>query len=256
MRHPEAVIADDEKQLRIYLRSRLADLWPELVICGEAENGYQALELIESRRPGIAFLDIKMPGLSGLEVARRMTADCIVVFITAYDEFAIEAFENEAVDYLLKPVADERLAKTIARLKKQLAASPPSSSGQISDTLERLLFRLKDQGDGGYLKWIKARRGEQVQLVAVDDVHYFRAEDKYTMVKTGDGEYLIKMSIRQLAGELNPEQFWRIHRSTIVRVSCVAGVHRSFSGRLLIKLKDLPESLTVSRSYAHLFKQM
>jgi len=256
MSHPRAVIADDEKQLRIYLKSKLADLWPELVIGGEAENGHEALALIESRRPDVAFLDIKMPGLSGLEVAKRLTDDCIVVFITAHDEFAIEAFENEAIDYLLKPVTDERLAKTVARLKKQLAASPSSSSGQLSATLERLIANLNNPDDPGYLKWIKARRGQQVQLVAVDDVHYFRAEDKYTMVKTGDSEYLIKMSIRQLADELDPDQFWRIHRSTIVNVSCVAGVHRSFSGGLLIKLKDFPESLTVSRSYAHLFKQM
>ncbi len=256
MSHPEAVIADDEKQLRVYLKSKLAHLWPELVISGEAENGHEALELIESRQPAIAFLDIKMPGLSGLEVAQRMTADCIIVFITAYDKFAIEAFENEAVDYLLKPVAVERLAKTVTRLRKKLAAVSRASSGQLSTTLQGLLFRLKNQGDIACLKWIKARRGEQVQLVAVDDVFFFRAEDKYTVVKAGDGEYLIKMTIRQLAEELDPEQFWRIHRSTIVNVKCVAGVQRSFGGRLIVKLKDMSESLTVSRSYAHLFKQM
>ena len=256
MTHPEAVIADDEKQLRIYLRSKLAGLWPELVISGEAENGHQALDLIETRRPGIAFLDIKMPGLSGLEVAKRMTGDCIVVFITAYDEFAIEAFENEAIDYLLKPVTDERLAKTVNRLKKQLAASPPSSPGQLTATLERLLVRLKNEEDTGFLKWIKVRHRDQVRLVAVDDVYFFKAEDKYTVVKTGDGEYLIKISIRQLTEELDPDQFSRIHRSTIVNLGSVAGVHRSFGGRLLVKLKDYPEALTVSRSYAHLFKQM
>jgi DNA-binding LytR/AlgR family response regulator len=256
MTQPEAVIADDEKQLRIYLRSKLAGLWPELVISGEAENGHQALDLIETRRPGVAFLDIKMPGLSGLEVARRMTGDCIVVFITAYDEFAIEAFENEAIDYLLKPVTDERLAKTVNRLKKQLAASPPPSSGQLTATLERLLVRLKDGEDAGYLKWIKARQGDQVRLVAVDEVYFFKAEDKYTVVKTGDGEYLIKISIRRLAEELDPDQFWRIHRSTIINLGCVAGVHRSFGGRLLVKLKNLPETLPVSKTYAHLFKQM
>ena len=256
MSHPEAVIADDEKQLRIYLSSRLADLWPELVICGEAENGHEALELIESKRPGIAFLDIKMPGISGLEVAKRLTSDCIVVFITAYDEFAIEAFENEAIDYLLKPVTDERLAKTITRLKKQLAAYPRSSAGQLPATLERLLAKLKNEDDAGYLKWIKARQGEQVQLVSVNDVYFFKAEDKYTVVKTGDSEYLIKMTIRQLAEELDPEQFWRIHRSTIVNVHAVAGVHRSFSGQLIVKLKTLSETLPVSGSYAHLFKQM
>jgi DNA-binding LytR/AlgR family response regulator len=256
MNHPEAVIADDEKQLRIYLRSKLAGLWPELVITGEAENGHQALDLIETKRPAMAFLDIKMPGLSGLEVAQRMTGDCIVVFITAYDEFAIEAFENEAIDYLLKPVTDERLAKTVRRLKKQLAASRPATSGQLSATLERVLARMKNEKDTGYLKWIKVRHGDQVRLVAVDDVYFFKAEDKYTVVQTGGGEYLIKTSIRQLTEELDPDQFWRIHRSTIVNIGSVAGVHRSFGGRLLVQFKDFPGALTVSRSYAHLFKQM
>jgi DNA-binding LytR/AlgR family response regulator len=256
MIHPEAIIADDEKQLRIYLKTKLAKLWPELVIRGEAENGQQALDLIETGRPAIAFLDIKMPGLTGLEVAKRITVDCIVVFITAYDEYAIEAFENEAIDYLLKPVTDERLARTIDRLKKQLVASLPPFSRHLTATLERLLVKMGNQEETGYLKWIKARRGNEVQLVAADDVYYFKAEDKYTAVKTRDRECLIKFSIRQLTDELDPDQFWRIHRSTVVNLNCVAGVHRSFGGRLLIKLKDLPETLPVSRTYAHLFKQM
>jgi len=256
MSRPEAVIADDEKQLRIYLRSKLANLWPELAVTGEAENGHQALDLIDTRRPGIAFLDIKMPGLSGLEVAQRITVDCIVVFITAYDEFAIEAFENEAIDYLLKPVTDERLAKTIQRLKKRLATSPPESPRQLTATLERLLVRMENKEDTGYLKWIKASLGDEVRLVAVDDVYFFKAEDKYTVVKTRDGEFLIKISIRQLTEDLDPDRFWRTHRSTIINLNCIAGVHRSFGGRLLIKLKDLPETLPVSKTYAHLFKQM
>ena len=256
MIHPEAIIADDEKQLRIYLRTKLAKLWPELVIGGEAENGQQALDLIETGRPAIAFLDIKMPGLTGLEVAKRITVDCIVVFITAYDEYAIEAFENEAIDYLLKPVTDERLVRTIKRLKKQLSASSPPFSRHLTATLERLLDKMGNNEEAGYLKWIKARRGNQVQLVAADDVYYFKAEDKYTVVKTRDRECLIKLSIRQLTEELDPDQFWRIHRSTVVNLTYVAGVHRSFGGRLLIKLKDLPETLPVSRRYAHLFKQM
>jgi DNA-binding LytR/AlgR family response regulator len=256
MSHPEALIADDEKQLRIYLKSKLASLWPELVISGEAENGIQALDLIETRKPGIAFLDIKMPGISGLEVARRITANCIVVFITAYDEFSIEAFENEAIDYLLKPVTDERLVKTIERLKKRLAASPPEPPRQLTETLERLLVRMENQDDPGHLKWIKARLGDEVRLVAVDGIYFFKAEDKYTVVKTRDSEYLIKISIRQLTEELDPDRFWRIHRSTIVNLKCVAGVHRSFGGRLLIKLKDFSETLPVSKTYAHLFKQM
>jgi len=256
MCHPEALIADDEKQLRIYLKSKLANMWPELVIMGEAENGIQALDLIETRQPGIAFLDIKMPGLSGLEVARRITGNCIVVFITAFDEFAIEAFENEAIDYLLKPVTDERLAKTIGRLKKRLAASPPDSRRQLTEALERLLVRMENKQDPGHWKWIKAGRGEEVRLVAVDDVYYFKAEDKYTVVKTRDSEYLIRISIRRLSEELDPDQFWRIHRGTIINVNVIDRINRSFAGRLTIKLEDLPETLTVSRSYSHLFKQM
>jgi len=256
MCHPEALIADDEKQLRIYLKSKLANMWPELVIMGEAENGIQALDLIETRQPGIAFLDIKMPGLSGLEVARRITGNCIVVFITAFDEFAIEAFENEAIDYLLKPVTDERLAKTIGRLKKRLAASPPDSRRQLTEALERLLVRMENKQDPGHWKWIKAGRGEEVRLVAVDDVYYFKAEDKYTVVKTRDSEYLIRISIRRLSAELDPDQFWRIHRGTIINVNFIDRINRSFAGRLTIKLEDLPETLTVSRSYSHLFKQM
>ncbi len=256
MSRPEAVIADDEKQLRIYLRSKLAKLWPELVVTGEAENGHQAVDMIQANHPGVAFLDIKMPGLSGLEVAKRITVDCIVVFITAYDEFAIEAFENEAIDYLLKPVTDERLARTIERLKKRLADSPPQSPRRLTDTIERLLATLEDREEMGYLNWIKARLGEEVRLVAADDVYFFKAEDKYTVVKTRDSEYLIKISIRQLAEELNPDQFWRIHRSSIVNLNHIAGVHRSFGGKLLIKLKDLEQTLPVSKSYSHLFKQM
>ncbi len=255
MANPEAIIADDEEQLRIHLKSKLADLWPELIICGEAENGLEALELIESCRPDIAFLDIKMPGLSGIEVAQKLGVNCRVVFITAFDQYAIEAFENEAVDYILKPVTDKRLQKAIKRLKKQISgiSNPPID---FSQTMDRLLTALKDKPPAGYLKWIKVRHGEEVGLIAVEDVCYFKAEDKYTLVRTLEKESLIKKSIRQLSEELDPEQFWRIHRGSIINVNRIAGVHRSFAGRLIIKLKDLPETLTVSRSYGHLFKQM
>jgi len=250
-----AIIADDEKQLRIHLKSKLADLWPELTLCGEAQNGLEALELIESCRPAIAFLDIKMPGLTGIEVAQRISSDCRVVFITAFDQYAIEAFENEAIDYILKPVTDKRLRKTIQRLKKQISgiSDPPTD---FSATMDRLLAALNDTQSPGYLKWIKVRQGEEVRLIAIDDVCYFKAEDKYTRVRTLEKESLIKKSIRQLSEELNPEKFWRIHRGSIINVNRIAGVHRSFAGRLIINLKDLPETLTVSRSYAPLFKQM
>jgi DNA-binding LytR/AlgR family response regulator len=255
MANPEAIIADDEEQLRIHLKSKLASLWPELTICGEAENGLEALEMIESCRPAMAFLDIKMPGLTGIEVAHKISADCRVVFITAFDQYAIEAFENEAVDYILKPVTDKRLNKTVQRLKKQLSdiSNPPTD---LSATMDRLLAALNAKQLPGYLKWIKVRHGEEVRMIAIDDVCYFRAEDKYTVVRTREGESLIKKSIRQLTGELDPEQFWRIHRGTIVNVSCIAGVHRSFGGRLFTKLKELSEILPVSKTYAHLFKHM
>jgi DNA-binding LytR/AlgR family response regulator len=255
MANPEAIIADDEKQLRIHLKSKLAVLWPELTICGEAENGLEALELIESCRPAIAFLDIKMPGLSGIEVAQKIRVNCRVVFITAYDQYAIEAFENEAVDYILKPVTDKRLQKTIKRLKKQISAisNPPIDFHQ---TMDRLLAALKDKQLPGYLKWIKVRHGEDVRLISIDEVCYFKAEDKYTVVKTPASESLIKKSIRQLATELDPEQFWRIHRGTIINVNFIDRINRSFAGRLTVKLENLPEALTVSRSYSHLFKQM
>ena len=250
-----AIIADDEEQLRIHLKSKLADLWPELIICAEAENGLDALALVESCRPAIAFLDIKMPGLTGIEVAQKISADCRVVFITAFDQYAIEAFENEAVDYILKPVTDKRLQKTIKRLKKQISAisNPPIDFHQ---TMDRLLATLKDKQLPGYLKWIKVRHGEEVRLISIDEVCYFKAEDKYTLVRTLEKESLIKKSVRQLSEELDPEQFWRIHRGSIINVNRIAGIHRSFAGRLIIKFKDLPEMLTVSRSYAHLFKQM
>jgi DNA-binding LytR/AlgR family response regulator len=255
MANPKAIIADDEEQLRIYLRSKLSGLWPELDICAEAENGLKALELIEKNRPDIAFLDINMPGLSGLEVAKNIAFNCRVVFITAYDQYAIEAFENEAIDYLLKPVTDDRLVKTVQRLQKQIADASPSPA-DIAETLERFMSTVKNREAPGFLKWIKVRHGEDVRLISVDEVCYFKAEDKYTVVKTPTGESLIKKSIRQLATALDPDQFWRIHRGTIINVNFIDRINRSFAGRLTIKLEDLPETLTVSRSYSHLFKQM
>jgi len=167
MANPEAIIADDEEQLRIHLKSKLADLWPELTICGEAQNGLGALELIESCRPDIAFLDIKMPGLTGIEVAQKITVDCRVVFIPAFDQYAIEAFENEAVDYILKPVTDKRLGKSVNRLKKQISdvSNPPTD---YSATMERLLAALNHNKSLGYLKWVKVRHGEEVRLISID----------------------------------------------------------------------------------------
>ena len=251
----KAIIADDEEQLRIYLNSKLSRMWPELNICGIAQNGLEALAMIEKERPDLAFLDIKMPGLNGIEVAGQITGNCRVVFITAYDQYAVEAFEKEAVDYILKPVTDERLAKTVSRLQKQIVSADPPT-GDLSQTMERLLAALKTKEAGAFLKWIKVRHHEAVSLIAVEDIYYFKAEDKYTVVQTRENEYLIKKTISRLTQELDPDCFWRIHRGTLVNVDRIAGVHRSFAGRLLLKLKDLSETLPISKSYAHLFKHM
>lgn len=251
----KAIIADDEKELRTYLRSLLSKTWPELIICGEAKNGEEAVALIKTERPHVAFLDIKMPGLTGMDVAREISGICRVVFVTAFDRYAVEAFEREAVDYLLKPVLEERFVQTIERLKKQLDASP-GPSAQLTDAVEKLLSRLPSGGGPEFLRWIRTQQKEGIRLVPVDEVDYFRAEDKYTLVITKDGEFLIKRSIRELAGELDPGQFWQIHRGTIVNVSRIDKVSRSLTGRGTLKLKDRPELLTVSRNYLHLFKQM
>ena len=255
MQEIKAIIADDEDQLRSYLKTRLSDVWPDLVICGEAGNGQEALELIDEHRPHIAFLDIRMPGLSGMEVAKRITDSCWVVFITAYDQYAVEAFENEAVDYILKPVTRERLKKTTDRLKKQVATSsgPPAD---LSRVVERIVASLPNKETPDYLQWIRVQQGEEIRLVPVEEVYYFKSSDKYTMVMTKDGESLIRKPIKELSNELDPNKFWRIHRGTIVNAGCIAKMSRSLTGRGVIRLKDRSETLTVSRSYIHIFRQM
>ena len=251
----KAIIADDEEELRTYLKSSLAEIWPELIICGEAKNGKEALELVESMRPQIAFLDIRMPGLSGMEVAKRIAGLCRIVFVTAFDQYAVEAFEREAVDYLLKPVSKQRLIQTVQRLKGQLNSStePPAGLGQV---LEQVLSRLPGGGRPDFLRWIKTQQKDSIRLIPVDEVDYFQAEDKYTLVMTKEGESLIRKTIKELTEELDPAQFWQIHRGTIVNVSKIDKVSRSLTGRGVLKLKERPELLTVSRSYLHLFNQM
>jgi DNA-binding LytR/AlgR family response regulator len=250
-----AIIADDEEQLRIYLKARLHALWPELEICAEAANGPDTLSLIEKHQPDVAFLDIRMPGFSGIKVAEKIAGKCWVVFISAYDHYALQAFENEAIDYIVKPVTDERLEKTIQRLQKQVAtaSSPPSELAKI---IENIFKNFETQKGSYYLNWIKAPYGEEVRLIPVNEVYFFKASDKYTIVMTSDGESLIRKTIKTLAEELDPQQFWQVHRGTIVNVNQIANVTRSFAGNLMIRLKDHPETLSVSRAYSHLFKQM
>lgn len=255
MNQIRAIIADDEEQLRQHLRSQLTEVWPDLIISGEAKNGQEALELIEQYRPDIAFLDIRMPGLSGIEVAKKIAGSCWVVFVTAYDQYAVEAFEHEAIDYLLKPVTAGRLAKTVKRLKNQITSSqkPPQ---EIAEIVQRLLTSLPQRQAPAYMHIVRVQKGDGIRLIPVEEVYYFKASDKYTMVITKEGESLIRKPIKELADELDPQQFWRIHRGTIVNVQCIDQVSRSLTGRGLVKLKGRSETLAVSRQYIHLFKQM
>jgi DNA-binding LytR/AlgR family response regulator len=255
-----ALIADDEEHLRTYLASKLATLWPDLRIVGQARNGLEAARMIEELTPDIAFLDIKMPGLTGLEVAQGIETETRVVFVTAYDEFAVQAFENEAVDYLLKPVTDERLGKAIARLKKANASHEPGPD--LAKLLSQLTRALPNSlGKGGssasHLRWIRASRGDTTYQVPVQDVLYFQSDDKYTVVHTRQGaEHLIRIALADLAAQLDPQNFWQIHRSTVVNMEHVTSTRRDENARLFIKIKDTKVELPVSRAYVHLFRQM
>ena len=253
-----AIIADDEPRLAHYLRDKLAALWPELVVAGIAANGPEARALIESEAPDIAFLDIRMPGLTGLEVAQSAPQETHVVFVTAYDQYAIAAFERAAADYLLKPVGDERLAQTIERLRKRLEApTPPPDLAATLATLRGLLPQLGGAANGERLAWIRASAvNGQVRLIAVDDVCYFQSNDKYTSVFTADGEALIRTPLRELLDQLDPARFWQVHRGTVVNVAQVAATHRDVAGRVTLTLKARPESVAVSRAFSHRFKQM
>lgn len=253
MKKIRAIIAEDEENLRHDLRRRLVLLWPELVICGEAEDGISAVNLVEELAPDVAFLDMKMPGLSGIEVAQKAAGICLTVFITAHDKYAVEAFENAAVDYLLKPIADERLVKTIERLKERLAAPPPSTH-ELTLLLEKIAPVVLRQSE--HLQWIKATCKDGVRLISVQEVFYFNATDKYTAVRTLEGEFLIRKTIRELAEELDPNKFWRIHRAAIVNVKNIQTVEHSITGRYVIRFPELPEELIVSRAYSYLFKAM
>ncbi len=245
---PTAILAEDEPLLRAQLRTRLSEAWPELHIVAEAANGDEALAAIDAHAPDVAFLDIRMPAKDGLEVAQRIGDRCHVVFVTAYDEYAVAAFEQGAVDYLLKPPSPERIAAVVARLKGRLATAPLD--------LAALLAKLAAHDDGGPLKWIRASLGPSMQMIAVDDVLYFQAEDKYTKVVTAGSESLIRKPIKELYEQLDHETFWQVHRGTIVSLRAIARVDRDWRGEPVVVLKDRPETLTVSRTFAYRFKAM
>jgi DNA-binding LytR/AlgR family response regulator len=258
---PTALIADDEPLLRAQLRARLLSLWPELKIVCEAENGRQVAEHFDlcDEAPHVAFLDIHMPGLNGLEAARRIGKRSRIVFITAFDQYAVQAFEQGAIDYVLKPFDEERLSETVARVKERLQASnePPvdGDADPLDAILERLAQRMSPRGQQ-FLQWIKASVGSTVRMIAVDDIAYFQSDEKYTRVVMDDGEVLIRKPIKELLDELDPDRFWQIHRSTIVNTRAIAGVVRGLRDQADLKLKGRNEVLTVSRAFTHLFKQM
>ena len=252
---PTAIIADDERLMREQLRARLAEVWPELQILAEARNGEEAVAAVNEHRPDLAFLDIRMPGMTGIEAARAIGDACHIVFITAYNEYAVDAFEHGAVDYVLKPAERERLEVTVTRLKKRLGTRP----NDLGELLSRLSAKLDGAGGAAGkapLKWIQASVGQQLRMIPVSEVLFFTSDEKYTRVQTEGFEALIRKPIKELVDELDAEQFWQIHRSTIVNAKAISGITRDFRGRQLVLIKGSNEKLEVSRNYSHLFKQM
>ena len=263
-----ALIADDERLLREQLRARLAEVWPELEIVAEAKNGLEAVQLTESQHPDLVFLDIRMPGMTGVEAARAIAqlpvdddnpegwTGCEVVFITAYDQYAVEAFEQGVVDYVLKPAERARLLVTVERIQKRLAqrrGSDPDGPAPVAmqQLLQKLAARM-DPSQAPQLRWIQATVGQNIQMIPVDEVLFFISDEKYTRVQTATLEALIRKPIK----ELDAEVFWQIHRSTLVNTKFIAGISRDLRGRQLVAVKGHPEKLEVSRSFTGLFKGM
>ena len=271
VRPATAVIADDEPALVEHLRRRLAELWPDLEIVAVVNNGLDASDVIERLQPTVAFLDIKMPGRSGLEVAQGIESNTRVVFVTAYDEYALEAFEREAVDYLVKPVDTMRLGRTVARLQRALSDAAPSP--ELAQLLEDLLRkrtgssvlpsksagqpdRMSGSANRQLLRWIRASRGDTTYHVPIQDVLFFQSDDKYTVVQTSDGEYLIRTPLAELLDVLDPELFCQIHRSSIVNLNHVRATRRDGNGRLFVLFDHGDAELPVARAYAQRFRQM
>jgi DNA-binding LytR/AlgR family response regulator len=252
------IVAEDEALLRDDIVARLREAWPELEVVAECEDGGSALEAISEHRPDVAFLDIRMPGLTGLDVATaaaEASAHTQIVFVTAYNQYAVDAFERGAIDYLLKPVTPERLAATLKRVRARLAAGVPNAQA-LAAIVAQLRGQGAVEGPRAALNWITASAGKETRLILVDDVAYFKADEKYTVVMTAEGESLIRKPIRELLEVLDPAAFKQIHRSTIVNLRAVASVTRDESGRGTLRLKNRPETLPVSLTYMPLFRHM
>jgi len=251
---PTAVIVDDERLMREQIAGRLKEAWPELLIVGEAGNGREAVAMVHSLEPDVVFLDINMPEMDGIKAAKALAGKAHLVFVTAYDQYAVSAFDEGAIDYLLKPVEPERVALACRRLRERLQQKPAPIDGLLEELSQRF-------GGGGvkpreYMRWVQASVGANIRMIPTSDILFFRAEDKYTRVQTEGFEALIRKPIKELIDELDPKEFWQIHRSTVVRVDAIAQVSRNFSGKQIVHLKGSDEKLEVSRSFNHLFKQM
>ena len=245
-----AVVAEDEAVLRGHLVDLLAAAWPELQIVGVAPDGAQAIQLLEKHHPDILFLDIQMPEASGLDVARRASGRSHVVFVTAYDQYAVSAFEQGAVDYVMKPLSGARIAMAVQRVKQRLSSEPANLANLVTSLTNG------PTTNGRYLRWINASRGEDVQLITTDEVRYFQSDTKYTRVVTAQRDGLIRKTIKQLAQELDPLMFWQVHRATIVNLNAIESVGRDLHGHVVLRLKGGSETLPVSQPFAHLFRQM
>ncbi len=248
-----AIIAEDETPLRDALRAMLGIVWPELEIVAECEDGIAAMEAIAGHRPDVCFLDIRMPGVTGLDVARAaIAAKSQVVFTTAYDEFAVRAFEAGAVDYLLKPIQPERLGRAVERLRERLATR---NGGEGDTDLDALETRLKPSGTR-LIRWISAAVGDSVRMLGIDEVLYFQAQDKYVRVVAADGEAIIRTPIKDILAGLDPDIFWQVHRGTVVRVSAIDRVRKDELGKSVLSLRGRSDALPVSAAFLHRFKGM
>jgi len=259
---PTALIADDEPLLREALARLLAQAWPELEVVAQARNGRDAIKQFEARRPDICFLDVHMPGLSGVEAAHHIGRGAHLVFVTAYDQYAVQAFAQGALDYLVKPVELARLAETVTRLKDRLQAGQPAQNTEaLLQQLAAQLAQLKSGAAPAPLRWIRAQVGQNLRLIPVDDIDYLRSDTKYTLVAwRGDagqpGEALVRLALKELAAQLDPSQFAQVHRSVVVNLRAISHVTRGENEKADIHLKGRKEVLPVSRSYLHLFRQM
>ncbi len=248
MSSPTAVIAEDEPLQRAEVRLALGRHWPELQIVAEVGDGTQAIQALDRYAPSVAFLDIQMPGLNGLEVARHASGKSHVVFVTAYDRYALEAFEHGAVDYILKPIDTGRLEMMISRLRERLLDRPAN----LSNLME--LLRHVGSGAPRYLRWLTVPKGSELYVVAVSDIYFLRADNKYTVIATRSATFLLNSPLKEMQDKLDPALFWKIHRGIIVNVSAIDTIFRSLGGALEVKVKDRSELLPVSAAHAHLFK--